>query len=92
MPILQDTINRENTTQPVSKNKQKKIKQYKQLKLGKRQKFIISVIILSVSLFILEYLFTRFGFYVAFLIGGLANILLYWTLRKDLKENFYSVI
>lgn len=89
MPILQGTINRENTTQPVAKTKQKKIKQYKPLKLGKRQKFIISVIILSVGLFILEYLFTKFGFYVAFLIGGLSNVLLYWTLRKDLKENFY---
>jgi len=75
-----------------SKPKQKKIKQHKQFRLGKRQKFIISVVILSVGLFILEYLFTQFGVYLAFLISGLANVFLYWTLRKDLKENFYFQI
>src|SRR5579871_2412824 len=69
--------------------KQKKIKQQRQLTFGKRQKFVISVIILSAGLFVLEYLFSRFGFYVAFIISGLADILLYWSLRKDLKENFY---
>lgn len=69
--------------------KVKKIKQQRSFSLGKRQKFIISIIILSVGLFILEYLFTRFGFYVAFLIGGLADVLLYWALRKDLKDKFY---
>ncbi len=84
--------NTEHTSSKINitkQTKQKKIRQHKQFSLGKRQKFIISIIILSVGLFILEYLFTRFGFYVAFLIAGLSDALLYWSLRKDLKENFY---
>lgn len=72
--------------------KPKKIRQQKQFTLGKRQKFIISILILSAGLFTLEYLFTRFGFVVAFLIAGLSDVLLYWSLRKDLKEKFYFQI
>lgn len=88
----------DNTEQDASKivtpkpAKPKKIRQQKQFSLGKRQKFIISILILSAGLFTLEYLFTRFGFVVAFLIAGISDILLYWSLRKDLKEKFYFQI
>src|SRR5258708_10008871 len=56
--------------------------------LGKRQKFIIAVIVLSIGLFLSEYLFNRFGFFVSFFLGALTDILLFWTLQRDLKENF----
>src|SRR5258708_4135611 len=56
--------------------------------LGKRQKFIIAVIVLSIGLFFSEYLFNRFGFFVSFFVGALTDILLFWTLQRDLKENF----
>src|SRR5437879_3953707 len=69
--------------------KQKKIIQERKLPFGKRQKFIISVIILSIGLFFSEYLFTKFGVYVSFFIGFISDILLYWAIRKDLKENGY---
>lgn len=80
------------------KAKPKKIKTTSTFALGKRQKFIISVIVLASSLFVTEsvslivkipeYLSTGFGFYISFFIAALSSIFLYLGLRKDLKENF----
>lgn len=56
--------------------------------IPKRQKFILSVLILSLILFSSEQLFGKRGVYVAFLVSVLTDIFIYWAVRKDLKDNF----
>lgn len=56
--------------------------------IPKRQKFIISVVILSLSLFFSEQLFGRGGIYIAFLLSVLTGIFFLWVERVDLKGNF----
>lgn len=61
------------------------------LVIDKRQKFVISIILLSVALFLTEYTgyqIVNSGVYVSFLLGMLANVFLYWALRQDVKGNF----
>lgn len=60
--------------------------------LGKRQKFILSVVILSTSLFISEYLFNKYGFFVSLVLAGVTDIFIFWALYQDIKENFFSQI
>jgi hypothetical protein len=55
--------------------------------ISKRQKFIISVIILSLILFFSEHLFGRGGIYMAFLLSFLTDLFVFWAIRKDLKDN-----
>jgi len=77
----------------INNNKSKKIKRKKfSLRLDKRQKFITSVIVLSIGLFIAEYLFTKYGFYVSFFLAALTDILFAWSLRNDIKNNFFPQI
>lgn len=56
--------------------------------IPKRQKFIITVIILSLSLFFSEQLFGRGGIYIAFFLSLFTGLFVYWTEREDLKDNF----
>ncbi len=57
--------------------------------LDKRQKFVISVLLLSLSLFISEYLFGKsFGVYIVLGLALLSDVFLFWAIRKDIKENF----
>jgi hypothetical protein len=56
--------------------------------IPKRQKFIISVVILSVILFFSEQLLGRGGMYVAFLLALFTGIFVLWAERSDLKANF----
>lgn len=57
--------------------------------LDKRQKFVLSVILLSLTLFFTEYqLGKSVGFYVVFALAFLSDLLLFWAIRKDVKENF----
>lgn len=57
--------------------------------LDKRQKFVVSVILLSLSLFISEYQFGKSsGFYIVLVLSVLCDIFLYWAIRRDIKENF----
>lgn len=60
--------------------------------IPKRQKFIISVLILSLILFSSEQLFGKRGVYVAILVSFLTDIFIYWAVRKDLKNNFSPYI
>lgn len=56
--------------------------------IPKRQKFIISVIILSLILFFSEQVFGKGGIYIAFLLSIFTDVLLFWAIRRDLKDNF----
>lgn len=56
--------------------------------MGKRQKFIIAVILLSSGLFFLENSFGKLGFFVSFLLAIFTVILLFWSNFKDIKDNF----
>lgn len=55
---------------------------------NKRQKFILSVLVLSVGLFIAEYVLGRSGIIIALILSFLTSFFLYLSLREDLKENF----
>lgn len=56
--------------------------------VSKRQKFIFSVIFLSLGLFIAEHLLGKSGLYIVFILSVLSAIFLYFALREDLKNNF----
>jgi hypothetical protein len=56
--------------------------------IPKRQKFIISVIILSLFLFFSEQLFGRGGISIAFLLSLFTVLFIFWVERTDLKGNF----
>lgn len=55
---------------------------------NKRQKFILSVLVLSVGLFIAEYVLGRSGIIIVLILSFLTSFFLYLSLREDLKENF----
>jgi hypothetical protein len=56
--------------------------------IPKRQKFIVSVVVLSLVLFFSEQWLGRGGIYVAFLLSLLTGIFLYWAEKPDFKANF----
>lgn len=56
--------------------------------ISKRQKFIISVLILSLMLFFSEQLLGRGGIYVAFILALITGLFLFWAERDDLRGNF----
>lgn len=56
--------------------------------IPKRQKFIISVVILSLILFFSEQLFGRGGMFMAFLLSIFTAFFIYWAERIDLEDNF----
>jgi len=55
---------------------------------SKRQKFILSVIVLSVGLFSSEYILGKSAISIVFVLSILTSIFLYIGLREDLKDNF----
>lgn len=55
-------------------------------KISKRHKFILSVIVLSVLLFLLQHLFGKGGIYIAFLLSILTLVMLFWATFRDLTE------
>lgn len=64
------------------------IKKFGGLNIGKRQKFIIAVVLLSLGLFLLENMFGKSGFFISLLLPIFTVILLFWSNHKDIKENF----
>jgi hypothetical protein len=60
----------------------------KRLAGDKRQKFISSVVLLSLGLFVSEHFLGKSGMYLIFGLSLLTVFLLYLCLRKDLKDNF----
>lgn len=55
--------------------------------IDKRQKFVIGIILLSLCLFFAEFQFAKAGISIAFILGLLTNLVLFWAIRQDLKEN-----
>ena len=56
--------------------------------LSKRQKLVLSVILLSIGLFTSEYFLEKSGIYIIFVLSLLTNLFLYLSLKNDLKNNF----
>ena len=56
--------------------------------ISKRQKFIVSVAILSSILFFSEQLLGRGGIYIAFLLSFFTCLFVLWAEREDLRDNF----
>lgn len=59
-----------------------------QLVLSKRQKFVVGVIFLSISLFAAEGIFSRYGLYASIILSIVTDLFLWWGIRKDIKDNF----
>lgn len=58
--------------------------------IDKRQKFVVAVIILSLSLFLSEFQnfhITHSGIYIVFFLSLLTNLFLFWAIHDDVKEN-----
>ncbi len=67
-----------------------KVKQLiKKIVEDKRQKFISSVLGLSVGLFIAEHFLGRSGVLMIFILSFITSFLLYLCIRNDLKGNFF---
>lgn len=60
--------------------------------ITKRHKFVIGVILSSLILFIAEYSLGKSGIVLIFFLSILSDLLLFWALREDLKDNFYPQI
>lgn len=60
--------------------------------IDKRQKFVIAVLILSLGLFFSEFHFGKSGVYIAVIASFLTDFFLYWSIRRDLKENFSPAV
>lgn len=56
--------------------------------INKRQRFILSVLLLSLGLFISEHFLGKSGFYMMFVLSFFTSVFLYLSLKQDLKENF----
>ncbi len=56
--------------------------------IPKRQKFIISVVTLSLVLFFSEQLFGKGGIYIAVLLSLLTGLFVFWAEKEDLQDNF----
>jgi hypothetical protein len=55
---------------------------------SKRQKLIVSVIILSLGLFISEYILGKSAISIVFVLSILTSLFLFIALKEDLKDNF----
>lgn len=58
------------------------------LNIPKRQKFIVSVAILSLVLFFAEQLLGKGGIYIAIFLSIFTDLFIFWAVRSDLKDNF----
>jgi len=74
--------------------KKKNTRRLSILLISKRQKFILSVGILSLCLFISEYFFSNYAIVMPFLLGIVTDILLAGALFEDLTQNisFYPFL
>ena len=58
----------------------------------KRERLVAGVAILSIGLFISEYILGKSGIFMVFVLSLLADFFLFLALYEDLKENFYPQI
>lgn len=62
--------------------------QKSEIQISKRQRFVISVLFLSIGLFLTEYILGKSGFYITILLSLLTSGLFLLSMWKDLKGNF----
>lgn len=55
--------------------------------IDKRQKIVISILFLSLALFITEFQFTTAGVYIAVALSLFTNLFLWWVTHQDVREN-----
>lgn len=67
-------------------------KNKKKFGLEKRQKFGIGVAILSLGLFLAEYAFNGYGVLIAAFLAIVSDLLLFWAIRDDLRNNFSAQV
>ncbi len=60
--------------------------------LNKRQRLIVSVILLSLGLFITEYFLGKSALYIIIGLSIITDIFLFLSLKEDLKDNFWPQI
>lgn len=60
--------------------------------IGKRQIFILAVLVLSLGLFVTQYLFSKSGIVAVISLAVLTDLFLFLALRKDLKDNATSEV
>lgn len=73
----------------VASNKQTTFKQNIRSFVGnKRQRLVLSVIVLSIGLFVAENILGKSGIYMVFILSLLTDLFLFFSLREDLKGNF----
>lgn len=68
------------------------INKARKLTLNKRQKFVITVLLLSFGLFLSEHLLGKSGFFVAIILSVLADILFVIVMYKDIKGIFPQML
>ncbi len=56
--------------------------------INKRQIFVFAVFVLSLGLFITQYLFGKSGIVAVILLSVLTDFFMFWALNNDLKEKF----
>jgi hypothetical protein len=72
-----------------NKTPKKKVKHFTaKFTSNKRQRFIVSVLFLSISLFLVEQLLGKSGLLLVFVLSILTVVSLFLSLKDDLKENF----
>lgn len=56
--------------------------------IEKRQKFVISVLLLTIGLFYTEFQFSRSGVFISLFLAVLTDLFLFWSLFHDIKDKF----
>ncbi|HUD05060.1 MAG TPA: hypothetical protein VMR59_03670 [Patescibacteria group bacterium] len=75
--------------QQLGKIQRKKIRNFlARVLFSKRQRFILVVIILSLGLFVSEYILGKSAISIVFILSFLTVVFLFLTLREDLRDNF----
>jgi hypothetical protein len=75
--------------QKLGKGQRKKVRNFlARVLFSKRQRFILAVVVLSVGLFVSEYILGKSAISIIFVLSLLTVVSLFLTLRKDLKDNF----
>jgi hypothetical protein len=69
-----------------TKAKNKSAKKVIHFTIEKRQKFILSVTLLSILLFITEFQFGKSGLFIGIMLSVLTDMCLFWAIREDLNE------
>ena len=74
-----------------ARNKKQNYKRKKKpFTIEKRQKFAIGVGLSSLILFITAYILNGYGILTAFFLAIVSDIVLFWAIQDDLKDNFAS--